>query len=104
MRDYAEHSLTAKDMEEGYKKDGAAFTFAAILNTYVHRVRTLRNLMEEEYLEDAAAALIDRAYLAQRWREYDEQLRKKWPNSIRQCRKRMRLKQPLSHWMLCNRR
>jgi hypothetical protein len=70
---YGRGNLTAKDMEAGHKKDEDVFTFAAILNTRTHQFRDLRRLMEEEYLGDD---------MTHRWLRYDEQLRKKWPDSI----------------------
>jgi hypothetical protein len=70
---YAKSGLKSQDMEEGYKKDGAVFTFAASLNSRVHQLRALRKLMEEEYLDRDMTRL---------WLKYDEQLRKRWPNSI----------------------
>ena len=70
---YGRGNLTAKDMEASHEKDKDAFTFAAILNTRTHQLRDLRRLMEEEYLGGD---------MVLRWLRYDDQLRKKWPNSI----------------------
>lgn len=70
---YAKGDLTTKDMAAGYKKDGAVFTFAAMLNSRVHQRSELRQLMEEEYLGGD---------MAQRWLKYDEQLRKERPYSV----------------------
>ena len=85
---YAKGYLTVKDMEAGYEKDGDVFTFAANLNTQTHWNRDLRRLMEEKYLnrtitgEDYFDGEITRGWLRGRWRWYDEQLQKKWPNLI----------------------
>jgi hypothetical protein len=71
---YGKGELTAKDIEAGIEKDGAVFTFAATLNERIHKRRDLRKLMEDEYLHDDD--------MIRRWLKYDEQIRRKWPNSI----------------------
>ena len=61
-------------MEAGHKKDGAVFTFTAILNSRVH-VGELRKLMENEYLGGDMVRVRCRL-------KYDEQLRKAYPNLV----------------------
>jgi hypothetical protein len=91
---YAKGNLTTKDMKAGHTKDGAAFTFAAMLNLQVHYRPELRQFMEgylgghmaQRWLEDDEYVLgggdMARGWFKGRWLKYDEQLRKEWSNLV----------------------
>jgi len=66
---YGNASLTAKDIEEGYKRDESIFVFAAILNDDVYLKKQLRKKFEEDCLNGA---------LLPRYRRRCEQLHKRW--------------------------